>query len=69
MLFRRLRDMIGQDMHYCFSDNLLCFAAHSCHFVMMLGSDGSYSFMSPRPVCVFVLEAGDVDVYRQRGLI
>lgn len=56
-------------MHYCFSDNLLCFAAHSCHFVMMLGSDGSYSFMSPRPVCVFVLEAGDVDVYRQRGLI
>jgi hypothetical protein len=26
MLFRGLRDMIGQEVHYCFSDNLLCFA-------------------------------------------
>lgn len=26
MLFRGLRGMIGQELHYCYSDHLLCFA-------------------------------------------
>ena len=35
----------------------------------MLGSDGHYGFMSSWLVCVFVLEAGDVNVHRQLGSV